>query len=396
MRIILITAKLNFASAGGSVVDAHLKALGLTGLGHEVTVVTPFSYANKINQPLPYALAEERVMARGLIGIQTGVYRLIKKYAPAADVIYIDGPSFVYAGGWYRWRGGRVPVAAFFNTRLNCWGDTHGTYSKKYQHPSPAKKIKRKLRLWLEHRLGAPLANQLDAFVFTTPMLAKIYLDWGFDLKKSNVIPDFTNTEEITKEQGISAGQIQERRSRDRVTFFCSGRMIPEKGFDLVIKAFALIKNKEKARLVISGGGPEWDRLHFQVQELGLAQFIAFPGWVEKKELLKLMDQADIFVFPRWWLEYTSVLLIEAMACGLPCIVPAGGGVEWLAGAGALTFTEDDAADLARQMERLGSDADLRLTLAQAILQKAASLDYKILANKLAGIFQSLGAKLSN
>ena len=61
MRIVFITSKLNFETAGGSVLDLHLKAKSLLELGHEVTVVTAFSRANKINQPLPYTVKEEDI-----------------------------------------------------------------------------------------------------------------------------------------------------------------------------------------------------------------------------------------------------------------------------------------------------------------------------------------------
>ena len=127
MKIILLTSKLNFETAGGSVMDLHLKARGLVELGHEVTVITAFSRVNIIKDPLPYSVIEENINSRGLIGIQYGAYKLLKKHQQLADVIYIDGQIFIYSGGLSRIFGCSVPIVPFFNTRLNCMGDTSGT-----------------------------------------------------------------------------------------------------------------------------------------------------------------------------------------------------------------------------------------------------------------------------
>ena len=164
--------------------------------------------------------------------------------------------------------------------------------------------------------------------------------------------------------------------------------MIPEKGFDLIIKAFAAIKDKERFRVIMSGGGPDRDRLLMLTKELKLDSFISFPGWVKKEDLAKFFREAHIFILPKWWIEYSSVLLVEAMAHGLPCIVPRGGGLEWLVQKGALTFKEDNVWKLTEQIEVLGSSTELRTKLAESNLFKAKELDYRKLSTSLESIMQ--------
>src|SRR6266568_3651541 len=101
MRIVLITSKLNFKTAGGSVMDLHLKAKGLVDLGHTVTVVTAFSDNNIFAGELPYRVCEEMNYYRGLCGIQYHGLRILRKYEKDADAFYIDGQTFLYAGGLY-------------------------------------------------------------------------------------------------------------------------------------------------------------------------------------------------------------------------------------------------------------------------------------------------------
>ncbi len=385
MRIILITSKLNLETAGGSVVDLHFKAKRLVELGHQVTVVTAFSRANKISEHLPYIVKEEDVSTAYFVSLQYKIFKLLRKYEQDADVFYIDGNSFLYGGGMFRWLGGKISVVAFFNVKLSCWSDTKDNYKKKQTIMA---KTKRKVRLLLEKYIGIIIANKLDAFIFTTPMVEKLYLDFGFKKSKSNIIPDFVNTQEIINKQHKDIKL--HHQSSETINILCSGRMIIEKGFDLVIKAFATLNNKERFRIIISGDGPDRERLQRMANDLGLQLYISFPGWVDKEELEKFFQQAHIFILPKWWIEYTSVLLIESMGYSLPCIVPAGGGLEWLAEKGGLTFTKDDSASLARRIEELGNNSELRIDLAKNILAKAIELDYKKLVVKMEKIIRSV------
>ncbi len=384
MRIMLVTSKLNFVSAGGSVADLHLKAKGLVELGHQVSVVTGFSEGNKINQALPYTVYEEYINSAHLLTIQYHVYRILKKYAANADAFYLDGHIFLYGAGWYRLVGGK-PTVAFFNIRLNCWGDTQDTDKRRDNF---FLRMKRGLRSFLEHRLGVPLINRLDAFIFNTPMVEKLYLEWGFDKNKSSIIEDFVDTTAI-REYRKGKEEVAAHQTKIPLTILCTGRMIPEKGFDLVIKAFAQLPDKEHFRLIMSGGGPDQERLIGLTREFRLEKFITFPGWVNKEKLTNFFREAHIFIFPKWWIEYGSAVLTEAMAYGVPSIIPAGGALEWLSKGAALFFSQDNVAELVRQIECLGSDTTLRIQLSAGALQRADVLDYKKLAGRLDAVIRS-------
>lgn len=375
-----MTSKLNFETAGGSVADLHLKAKGLAELGHEVTVITAFSRVNKINQGLPYRVIEENILSHGLVGIQIGAYKIIKKLANQADAIYLDGQIFLYAGGLYRLLGGRVPIVAFFNVKIaGIYGLTVG-----YESLGLLGKLKRQARYRLEKNLGVLIANKSDVFIFNTPMLARIYFKFGLAEAKSVIIEDFVDMGAIVDRHKISQEKIENlQRQAKKIIIFTTGRMLVEKGFDLLIKAFSLVSNKEKYQVVMCGGGPDEKRLHGLVKELKLENYIAFPGWLTKHELENYFATSHIFVFPKWWLDYGSAVLTEAFAFGLPCIIPGGGALEWLSQGGALTFKPDDYQDLSNKIEQLGANAEVRISLAVNSFNRVTSLDYKVLAKKL-------------
>lgn len=372
MRIFLIISKLNFETAGRSVIDAHLKAKGLAELGHDVTVVTAFSPANNITRKLSYKIREEFINSRGLLGIQRGVYRILRKYEVEADVFYIDGHIFLYGAGFYRLAGGKIPIVAFFNVKLSSWPDRY-------------ERLKQRARYFIEKSIGVFLANRLDAFIFNTPVLQKIYNDFGVGLHKSNfLLPDFQDTKEIIQRYSLTKDKIKEQEVNNQIIkIFTVGRMTPESGFDLIIKAFAGIKDKNKYQVMLAGGGQDKERLEKMAEDLNLKQYFIFPGGMDRLKLNEFFLNANIFILPRWRIADGTALLADALTFGLPVIAPEESPFLWLTNGTALTFRNDDIDKLAAQIEKLGSDQNLRIDLASKMLKRAEELDYKNLSEQL-------------
>jgi len=116
------------------------------------------------------------------------------------------------------------------------------------------------------------------------------------------------------------------------------GRMVPRKGVDNVIRAFAYLqKHGSPARLLIVGGEsetpdphttPEIGRLQAIAQELGVASRITFVGRKGREILKYYYSAADVFVTTPWY-EPFGITPIEAMACGTPVIGAEVGGVKF-------------------------------------------------------------------
>lgn len=91
------------------------------------------------------------------------------------------------------------------------------------------------------------------------------------------------------------------------------GRLSREKGFDVLIKAFALARKQHQLRLLILGQGPERPRLRKLVAELGLGDAVDLPGFLENP--YACLSRAGLFVLSSLG-EGFSLALAEAMACG--------------------------------------------------------------------------------
>lgn len=117
------------------------------------------------------------------------------------------------------------------------------------------------------------------------------------------------------------------------------GRMVPRKGVDNVIRAFACLQKQcsQPARLLIVGGEsevpdpqltPEIGRLQAIAQELGIESRITFVGRKGREILKYYYSAADVFVTTPWY-EPFGITPIEAMACGTPVVGAAVGGVKF-------------------------------------------------------------------
>lgn len=135
-----------------------------------------------------------------------------------------------------------------------------------------------------------------------------------------------------------SFGRLSERRRRNAVVIHnpCSlpegitpapgdgqrivavGRLTPQKGFDLLISAFAQITSRfPQASLTIFGEGTERPALEKQVADLGLNDRVRLPGVTSRPGIW--IEQADIFAFSSRFEGFGNVL-VEAVAAGLPCV----------------------------------------------------------------------------
>jgi len=102
--------------------------------------------------------------------------------------------------------------------------------------------------------------------------------------------------------------------------FLFAGRLVPYKLPEVAIRAFANAPELQRHSLHIVGDGPEIERLRQIVATNGLDRVVHFEGRRSQAELADMMRIFDAFVFPSIR-ELGAGVVIEAMACGMTCIV---------------------------------------------------------------------------
>ncbi|MHB8843012.1 MAG: glycosyltransferase family 4 protein, partial [Candidatus Aquicultor sp.] len=151
---------------------------------------------------------------------------------------------------------------------------------------------------------------------------------------------------------------------KDAVVLGAVGRLVPFKGHGVLLQSMArVVANHPNAYLVIVGDGPLRGELENQANELGLSDHVKFLGFVDEPG--RYMAALDIFVLPSIK-EPFGIVILEAMALGLPVVATSGGGVPDIVtdGVSGLLATPEDAGSLADAIEKMLADKDLREKLA--------------------------------
>src|SRR5262249_25449025 len=144
------------------------------------------------------------------------------------------------------------------------------------------------------------------------------------------------------------------------------GRLVPSKGFDVLIDSFSRIAARHQEwNLVIAGKGPEQTALDAQVRRLGLGGRVKLAGWFADPS--EALGSAGLFVMSSRYEGFPNALL-EAMAAGLPVIsfdCDSGPSEIIRDNVDGVLVPAGDVALLERAMERLMSDETERRRLGE-------------------------------
>ncbi|PDT43363.1 MULTISPECIES: glycosyltransferase family 4 protein [Sinorhizobium] len=173
------------------------------------------------------------------------------------------------------------------------------------------------------------------------------------------------------------------RNRRGKNILTAVGRLTPQKGFDLLLEAFARIAGAHPAwRLVIWGEGDERRSLETLRETLGLQKRVDMPGVTERPGLW--IETADAFVLSSRY-EGWGIVLLEAMAAGLPVVsfeCEWGPRVMITHESDGILVPKEDVEALAKALDRMLSDRNLRERLgARAAASAQRYMPEQILAD---------------
>lgn len=212
----------------------------------------------------------------------------------------------------------------------------------------------------------------------------------GEQLKKSVV--ELTGTK---KEIYVVPNMVSEqfeycRKTEDngKFTFIAVGRLVPEKGFNVVIDAFAkAFPDNDNIFLNIVGDGKCRKKLEKQIASTNVSDRIIMSGFKNHNEIADMYAGADCYVSASVF-ETFGVPFIEAWVTGLPSIGTKGGSIdEYFTNENGLLFEKDNTDDLVRAMKSVYSNKDAYV--GKNISETAGSLfSSKKVAERLVKIFE--------
>jgi len=166
------------------------------------------------------------------------------------------------------------------------------------------------------------------------------------------------------------------------------GRHVPQKGFDVLLRAFALAKPPGHD-LLIAGDGPENQSLRHLAEQLGIHSSVHFPGKVNHDKAVSLFAGSSWFVLPSRH-EPMGIVNLEAMAAGKAVIASNVGGVPELVlhEQTGLLVEADNPNALAAALRTLSDNADLRQRLGAAGRRRAESFAWPALADQYEEVYR--------
>ena len=173
------------------------------------------------------------------------------------------------------------------------------------------------------------------------------------------------------------------KRARTPTTLLYVGRVVQEKGVRELCAVFeSLLEKYPHLRLVVVGGGPE-------LRNIRNRRGVVCKGHVaDQEELVGEFQAADLFVLNSFkvdgWEELFGISLVEAMACGLPCVATDCAGPKELVEDGVTGFIvpQKDPQALYQKLERLVLDPDLREKLGAGGRKRAMDFALESTARK--------------
>lgn len=183
------------------------------------------------------------------------------------------------------------------------------------------------------------------------------------------------------------------RRSPGKQLLFV-GRLAAVKGVPVLFEALGeVLKSQPETRLTLIGDGHERAGLEAEAARLGLAEKVTFAGYKSQDEVAGALRAADLFVLPSF-AEGVPVVLMEAMASGLPVVASSVGGVGELVehGVSGLLLPPGNAVALAAALTDLLDNPAQGKKMGRAGAAKVvAEFDSQNEAAKLAGLFRGEG-----
>ncbi len=237
------------------------------------------------------------------------------------------------------------------------------TLNSWYTHEHSTTLFKGRFYLSLEF-----LSNQsLDLYITVSEKDRQMLLQSGIPADAIDLVYNTIDLD-ISSIPG-DKGQLKKQFDLPPQAIVCTGvgRLVPQKGFDILIEAFQKIASQvPDLYCLIIGEGDDKDTLTRQIQDAGLESRIRLVGYFDRGHVLSVIKSSDIFVMPSRY-EGTPVALLEAAALACPILAACAGGIPELVthDQHAYLVPTLDPAALAQGFVRMAGDREYARSLGE-------------------------------
>ncbi|WP_417567454.1 glycosyltransferase [Marinobacter sp.] len=353
---------------GGVPISIERLRRGLEKLGDKLLIVAPRykgqaeSEDHVLRVPSLLSMGEEREFR--LANIFLGrIRKQVRAFAP--DIIHVHHPFWLGSLGLFVARRLKVPAIYTYHTRL-----------EHYAHFVPLPGML--FRNLISHALIKHFANKCDGVIVPTYSTEEYLRMIGVKT------PTFVQPTgiEYQRFQEVRPEDIEQLRNKlnlgEEKVFVSVSRLSNEKNIDFMIEAIDALRRETDVpfRFLMIGDGHQRDRLQKKIEQLGLEQYFTLVGAIPPEDMATWYRLGDAFLFASKS-ETQGMVILEAMAAGLPVVAVRSSGIEDVVRHGFNGFKTPEKQDQWRaQVKKLLEDDALRERLSEQALD--FSKDYSV------------------
>lgn len=395
--VLFLTESFHPVLGGG---EGHIRTLAgaLVESGMPSTVITRRSEAS---WPMEERLDGVRVLRVGPSGpARRGKYLMVPAALRAAsreaarhDVLVVRGTRILGLPGLLAARAASAAVVMQPEVNGELSGDVY-TWGTSLDRPLPRRLVR------AATRMRNLLVRDADAFVAMSREIEREMRSAGIPPEKVAYIPHGVDTGRFQPASPEERAKLRQQLGwpADAVVAVYTGRLLRGKGLETLVDAFAAVAPAHPhARLVLVGSGAGQalsveEDLRQRVRNAGLEERAVFAGRLD--DVSGPLRAADLFVFPSRF-EALGISLLEAAACGLPCIGSRTGGIVDVLGDGraGVLVPPGDVSALTAALRTLLSDPGRRAALGAGARETARErFDQRDNVDRYRFLFRELAA----
>lgn len=386
MRILMIS-DVYFPRINGVSTSIQTFRRSLHAAGHETWLIAPeYPGAPEDKEPGIYRVRsryvprdpEDRMMVPAAIDALHGQIAM-----HGYDLVHIHTPFVAHYLGLKLARAARVPVV-----------ESYHTYFEEYLHHY-VPLLPRQLTRFLARRVTVSQCESVDALVVPSQAMQSALAAYGVR-SPMHIIPTGI---ELAGFRGGDGAAFRKRLglSPQQPVVVHVGRIAHEKNIDFLLRMLVHLRQSvPDVAMIVAGEGPALEHCRRLVVSLGIADHVRFVGYLSRDaELLDCYRAGDVFVFSSRT-ETQGLVLIEAMALGVPVVSTAHMGTrDVLAPERGAVIAPDDEAAFASMVSHVLKHPEHRHRLAEEARLYASTWSAAALADRLAQLYAQLAGDTS-
>ena len=382
---ILMLSDVYFPRVNGVSTSIRTFARELRRLGHGVTIVAPhYDRAEDMDDDIDilrlpahriFFDPEDRLIRRA--ALPDAAAQLARRHW---DVIHVHTPFRAHQLGVTLRKLMRRPLVETYHTYFE-------PYAKHYFPWLPAAPLR-----YVARRISRKLCAEVDHLIVPTQQMDDVLKQYGI-ATPATIIPTGIDLDEFRGGDGAGFRRAHGIGAEQPVLVTVS-RLAAEKNIGFLLEVTkTLLAEFPDLVFIVAGEGPDAAPLRAKARALGIDKHLRFPGNLDRRDaLLDCYRAGDVFVFASPT-ETQGLVLIEAMALGVPIVSTAVmGTAAVLAGARGARVAAENIADFSSHVAVLLCSPELRAQLAAAGREDARTWSTHALMGKTVALYERLTA----